>query len=221
MSIIGENHTFAPFTSGKSVAFAGQRLSQITFKTVTDGEGNKTKRDSVCVSIPVLDVSQNEMNAMKGHIVAMVHKAQDGIIREMVLAGHTSVATEQVNFASVLEYLDSESEGTRLTKEDVVAWFDSTNGLADSLRVVFADKLGLSDVPSEGETKRLEQMVTQYRECYASLAGGKKMFEKPIAEKLGKTLEKYCGSEDAIAGRFIGRLNKMVSAEVVDLVDAL
>lgn len=219
MSVLSSDHTMVQFESGKSKAYEGQRLSQITFKTVTDGNGVKTKRDSMCVSIPVLEVSQGHFDALKGHITAMVHKAQDGIVREMVLNGKTSVNDSQIDFNAVLEYLDSESEGTRLTKEDVVAWFDKD--LADSLRLVFADKLGVSDSPTEQETKHVEQKVNQYRECYAALAGGKKMYEKPVATMLYKTLDKYCGEDDVIAVRFSGRLQKMVAAEELSLVDAL
>lgn len=223
MSIISNEHTFVPFVSGKSTAFEGQRLAQITFKTVTDKVTKKqSKRDSMCVSVPVLDVTADNMMAMKSHVVAMIHKVQDSIIRDRVIAGNTSVNDEHIAFNAVLEYLDAESEGSRIKGEDVTAWFDVAEGFADKLRVVFADKLGLSDSPSEAETKQVEQQVNQYRACYVALAGGKKMYEPKVAEKLAATIERYCDTaEDTIASKFYTRLTKMAQTQVLELGDAL
>ena len=110
MSELSRDHTFAPFVAGKSVASSiEQRLAKVTFKTVTDPDTKlKSKKDSKCVSIPMVSRLGSEViEAMKPHILAMYHDAQDGIIRELVEEGKTSVNDAQIDSAAVVAFLAS------------------------------------------------------------------------------------------------------------------
>jgi hypothetical protein len=211
MSVVSNVHTVTIFDSKTSKAYEGQRLARITYKTVRKGENAGTRKDSKCVSIPaVKELSDTVYQAMEPYMLTLYHSAQDSIIRELIDNGATIILDEQINDAAVLEYLAQEAQGSRLTKEVVISWFNES--LADTLTVAFADKLGVSDSPTAEQTKVLEQNINIYRECFAGLAGGKTSYTPEKATKVLRALEIAGDIEgDDIARKFAARLKEMVA----------
>ena len=60
------------------------------------------------------------------------------------------------------------SKSGHISKDKIIAWFDSS--LADSLSIAFANKLGISNEPTEAETKKLGLVIEAYKANYARLA---------------------------------------------------
>src|ERR1700742_1708845 len=147
MSNVSNVHQIVPFDSTKSKPFSGQRLSKISYKT-RKVNGVESKLQSMCVSIPSIEhaeVVQN-LTAFTGHVIALIESTQDAMIREMYESGLTNVPETSISIAKVLEYLDAQSSGSRLTKDEIIAWFDTS--LADTLSIAFADKLGVDSTAS-------------------------------------------------------------------------
>lgn len=213
MSNISSTHTITSFDSKTSKAYEGQRLAKIIYKILKDKDGKELpkKFESVCVSIPPVAsaVIIDNIAAFVPYLRDWYADKQDAIIRARYELGATSISDEQINASAVLEYLEEEAKGGRLTKDDVIIWFKDS--LADTLAVAFADKLGMSNTPSAQEEIRIEQMVAVYRDKFAALAGGKTQYAKDIAIKLQKALE--LADSNPLTDRFTARLDKMINTE--------
>lgn len=227
MSIINSAaHNVVPYVSGKTKAFDGQRLATITYKTIRDKEHPlfNVKRESKAVSLPVIEdavVSEN-LTVLMPHIKAVLYKAQDAIIREKLDNDSklSFITPEDIGMPAILEYLDNSSESGRLTKESVAKWFDET--IADNLMLALADKMGISEHPTQEQSKQIETIVAQFKDKVSALAGGKTMYEAKMCESLKKCLS-LASSDDVIASRFTVRLDKMIAEQnqAVNLFDAL
>jgi len=211
MSDLTNNHTFLPFDSKTSAALAGQRLIKILYKTPSKGDA--PKKQSMCVSVPKLDAALNDAQLARlvPHIEAMLEAAQDGIARDVWESKAMAVTTEQLSIDACIDWLDSESQGDRLTSEKVKAWF--AESIADTLAVAFIDKLGFGDSPDESQLKKVGQAVNVYCDKFASMAGGKTSFAPDVATKLLDVLELIPDQDvGTIGARFKVRLAKMKTA---------
>lgn len=216
MSLVTNAHAVVPFDAKTSKPFDGQRLAKVTYKTPRSGN-IADKKQSICVSIPIIaavDITDH-IQSFVPHIVALCKSSQDSIIKELYEAGASNITDGDISVGKILDYLAEESKGNRLTKEIIVDWFDAS--LADILTVAFAEKMAISDTPTDVESKRLEQTVNVYRDKLASLAGGKTCFPADVAIKLQKALE-LADSDDVMAQRFRERLVKMQQNDTIDLL---
>jgi hypothetical protein len=225
MSIIDQaNHSVVKYDPKTSKPFTGQRLAKVTYKTINDKDNPMygIKRDSQCVSIPMIAVGdiRNNLTALEPHVIEYLQSVQDKIIREKIDAGSKSISTEEISVASMIEWLESNNESGRLTKESVGKWFDESIG--EMLAVVLADKLGVSSTPSDKESAQIMAVVGTFKDKVSSLAGGKTSYEPKMCDSLIKCLE-LAPAGDALASRFMVRLNKMKedASKNVDLIDLL
>lgn len=212
MSVISATaHSVVAYDPKSSKAFTGQRLAKVTYKTVTDktSELYGVKRESKCVSLPLIptaDVISN-IAALAPAVVEYLHSVQDKIVRERVDAGASHITMDEVSIASCIEWLDSNSESGRLTKETVAKWFDET--VAEPLAVVLMDKLGISATPTDAESNKILAVVEAFKGKVASLAGGKTSYEPKVCKSILNALE-LAPAGDVLATRFSNRLNKMI-----------
>ena len=225
MSTISNIHSIVKFDSKTSKALEGQRLAKIGFKQ-TDAmtKAGKTAPESKCVSIPMLiadDIKPDHYILLMPHILNMLEDAQDGIVREMVEAGKNSVADASLTVQACCGFLAQMNASRRLTKEMITGWTESS-GLADALRVRFAELLGVSDEPTPEDEARVEQQVKGYKEKFGMLAGTKTYFEQPVAQNLLKALallDEDTISSDYLAPSFVARLTEMVqNPKMVDML---
>lgn len=229
MSIIDtENHNIVPYVSGTTKAFTGQRLASFNWKTVTDKSSvyYGIKRESKAVSLPMItaEAITDNLIVLMPHIVSMLHSVQDKIIKAKLEIGGDSVVSignELINMKAIVEYLGDSNESGRLTKESVAAWFDES--ISNSLSVVLADKLGISEVPTNAESDKILAIVGKFRADISALAGGKTSYTPKVAAQLLKAVN-HASDEDVIASKFKARLQKMIDVDVIkenDLLNSL
>lgn len=122
MSNISDRHQFATLTKD-SKPLAGQRLVRLIAK----GE-NKSPNlmQSLCVSVP--HVTQEAVveciDRLLPHVVGMVKDAQDKIIREYrIQTGADTVGDHHISMDQVIEWLDANAAGDRVTTEYLQEWF--------------------------------------------------------------------------------------------------
>lgn len=201
------------FDPKSSRARENERLAKIGYKTPKKGV---KKFSSVCVSLPrIVSISDDQLKLLIPHIQNLLESAQDSIIRNRFEEGAQFITDSDVSIQNCIDYLDADARGDRLTAELVKEWFDSA--IADNLIVALGDKFGISDEPTEAETKRLNQAITVYRDKFASMAGGRTVFSPDVAVKLGKVLE-LDDTDTAITVRFANRLKKMAETPADDLM---
>lgn len=225
MSIIDTlNHSVVSYDPKASKPFAGQRLSKVTYKTITDKDNPLCgiKRESKCVSIPLVAVSDviTNVTALAPAIAEYLQTVQDKIVREKIDAGSANIAMADISIAGCIEWLESNNESGRLTKESVGQWFDAE--ISDSLAIVLAEKLGVTGVPTDNESAQVMKVLSTFKDKISGLAGGKTSYEIKLCESLKKVLA-LAPAGDILATRFDARLDKMIkdNSTSVDILDLL
>jgi hypothetical protein len=198
MSNVSNVHGIAPFTSGKSVALTGQRLTRISFKqTEKMKAAGIVALPSVCASVPTLtvDALTPYTAELMPHLLALVEKTQDEIIRTKVETSKgqaTSVHDDEISVSACIAYLNAESAGSRLSGETIGAWFDSM--LNDSLTVVIAEKLGF-ELSTPEQIATVEKHVKNHRDVLMMLAG-KNVILAPRQESAIRNMLALCMDDD-------------------------
>ncbi len=226
MSVIDTtNNTITSYVSGTTKPLNGQRLASFNWKIGTNKDSLwfGIKRESKAVSIPQIaatEIAQN-LSLLTPHIIGFLAGVQDKIIRAALEANDSllHVSNESIGIAAILEYLEDSDESGRLTKESVGVWFDGT--IADSLSIALADKMGISENPTDAQDAQIAALCAQFRTKITGLAGGKTSYPVKLAQSLQKVIA-LAPSEDVLGVRFNARLQKMIEVtESVDLYDAL
>ena len=215
MSVISDRHQFVTYVatgSNKTTAFTGQRLSVVRFKKGKDG---KKAMDSQAVSVPAVTLTDADMSDLVTHINAWFASQQDEIIRDLCIEGKKEVCDDDISVAAVKTYLTQQAAGERLNGDAIRAWFDSE--LADLMLVAFAEKLEIGDSPSDEQAKRLEQMVNVYRDKFASMAGGRTMFDAATRAKLAKALE-LADCSEGIGQKLAAKIKAMSEVSVEEML---
>lgn len=180
---IGNCHTVNAFVAGTSKAMDGQRLAKVGYKKTKD---NPNPLKSVCVSVPMIDTpfTAEQIEKLQDHIVAMVEKAQDGIIRGLYEAnpGLMSVGDDEITIEKCIEFLEMEETGGRLTIEKINAWFVDS-GLSEKL-TEFLRMNGAKKLSGEALEKAVIQSLNGYKGMIAGLSGGKTHYDAKQREKL-------------------------------------
>jgi hypothetical protein len=219
MSHFPSTHLVTAFDSAKSQPLTGQRLAKIRYKTT---KAQVAKFPSVCVSVPFIDVHKQvtDYTPLFPHIAAMLENAQDGIIRSLYESHEgnmTSVQDADISIEACIAFMEAESQGTRLTKEFIGAWFDSD--VAEILQAAFVDKWSWdSSVElSYEQTQKLEQVTKAHKEMFAALAGGKTSYNIGQCAGLLKVLDLADTSDTAekLRARLVGMSTKVDIAEML------
>ncbi len=217
MSVISNTHSINEYVIGVTKPFTGQRLAKVTYKI---DKSTGVKPDSVCVSVPAIEsiAIQAHMNEFIPHIKALVERTQDLIIRSIHESKRDTVSNEDIDIAHVLEYLNEESSGGRITKKDAMEWFEST--LSDPLAVALASKLGVSTEPTKEESDKIERLVNEFKNNISSLTAGNVKYDPNVCGVLIKCLA-LAPEEDSMAVKFRTRLNGMMQKVDSSIADAL
>lgn len=205
MSAISNTHNIKEYVIGVTKPFIGQRLSKVTYKI---DKTTGIKPDSVCVSVSAVQDNDiaDKIEQFIPHIKALVERTQDLIIRNLHESKASVVSDNDINMNAVLEYLNEESSGGRVTKKDASEWFDSV--LSDPLAVALATKLGVSTEPSKEDSDKIERLVSEFKNNISALTAGNVKYDPPVCDVLSKALA-LAPEEDVMRIKFEKRLDNM------------
>lgn len=218
MSNISNTHSI--IASDDFKALSGQRTVSVWFKqTEKMKQEGKEAIKAQSVSIPFLskDAIEENMQALMPHVIGYLETVQKKIITKAIEAGKTEIHTNEIDVTSCINYLDAEAKGDKLSEDDIKSWFDAS--LATLLTVSFADKLGVSDTPSQSQTETIDKMINVVKGKLASLSSPKVKFSPIHAEKIIGCLKLIEG--DNIADRFISRLEAGLKSQEDDMMSLL
>jgi len=204
MSLVSTIHTLFPFVAGKSASLTGQRLARVLYKP---SKTNACKYASVCVSIPFIDKGhvQENLGKLEPYITAMLENAQDSLIKSLYESAEGEldmIIDADISVDALISFMAAEAAGDRITKDRIVAWFDSQ--VAENLSVVFAEKLQLDDVDSPV----IKGHLKVYRDVLSMLAGGKTVLDKKQIIGCRKAIE-LASEADEISVKLTNRLDSM------------
>lgn len=208
MSLISSQHSVIPFIAGKTAPLTGQRLAKVGYKSTVK---TPAMYPSVAVSVPVIESDSvlDSIDSLMVHIVNYLSDVQDKVIRSLYESSQgalTSVGDSDISVSQCIAFLEAESNGGRLTKESVNAWFDSE--AKDVLSAIVADKLGFSDDLSDAQEKMIAQKCAAYREVIGSLSGGATVLI-PAQIKSVRALIEQIEGESTVKEKLISRLTAM------------
>ena len=216
MSNVSTAHTITKFDAKKSQALTGQRLAKIRYKTTAKQDA---KFPSVCASVPFIqdDAIDNTVVIAKllPHIRAMLETAQDGVIRSLYESSDgmlSQVTDTDISIDACIGYLEAESQGSRLTKEFIEAWFDSA--VRDYVYALVSEKLGYSEALTVDQDMTVCKHVNGYRGMYSALAGGKTMYQPNQIKLLQRVLELVDSDDTSV--KLTARLNKMLEVPKIE-----
>jgi hypothetical protein len=223
MSNISDRHSVVPFVSGETKALSEQRLAKIGYK---DRGKNKAKFTSVAVSVPQIDPAQiqENYNRLLPHFGTFLESVQDSVIRSLYESSDgtlTSVSNDDIGIGACVNFLEAESNGSRLTAEKIREWFSTD--LADNMAVWIAEKLGFAsdtgDDLSPAQLEVIAKNVHAYRETFATLSG-KNVFLDPKKIQSLQNAMSLCAENDAdIAQKLVKKLEALsVQAPIAELL---
>jgi hypothetical protein len=193
MSNVSIAHTVTKFDAKLSQALTGQRLAKCRYKTTAK---QAAKYPSVCVSVPYISADSIDntvvISKLMPHIRTMLENAQDGIIRSLYESSDGTlgqVTDNDLSISACISYMEAESQGTRLTKEFIESWFDSS--VSDYVFALITEKLGYGDTETLTPEQELtvKKHVNGYRGMYSALAGGKTMYQPNQIASLKRVLD--------------------------------
>lgn len=141
------------------------------------------------------------------YILNFLEDKENEMIRNDHKNGILNVFIASLGLDKIINKLDLDEAGSRLTKERVEVWFKAE--VLDDLTILFATKLGLDDNSSEEELEKLDMILDCYKKKFISLASNKVLIKEEDCSSMINVI-KSCEAEGSLIGRrFIGKLEKM------------
>jgi len=212
----GSRHAVLEYVSGTSAPNAGQRLAKIILRGQVDAAGEAIK--SKCVSIPHISIDAVKAGIADGSLVPYVmeylESIQDTVIKVAVLNGMSEIHSGIFSINACLEFLDSKSESTRLTKEVVQAFYSEK--LAAALVSLCMASLGVSSIAELSPAKQgsLLKTTKSVEEDISKLAGGATLLPDASIGRIRRVIQTaissgVLSSEDSLLARLNGKLDAM------------
>lgn len=191
----------------------GGRIVKCLYKSIkVDGKMVASKLANSCLEIPFIseEAVTNNMADLVPHIISYLETVQDSMVKTVHSTGTESVNETDFGISRILTTLEASATSGKLTKEQAEAWFDSD--VADNLTVLFADKFGMSDDPSEEDADKLVAICKVYKSKLAALVGPKTFYTPDEATSLVKAINMSEANSSVVGARFVKRLEVMIEA---------
>jgi hypothetical protein len=212
MSSIGNNHSFIALKSAPKAPAEGQTMLRMIRHSIKDKEGKIIEaRESMAALVPAAlqQLTDADCLALKAWILPrIVEPAMIGICNDAIDKGALSIASEQLELPAIVEWLKAQAETAgRLSGEKIKQWY--SDEVAPLFSVALAEKLGFNAAElSEGQAKRIEQSLAQYRDSFAQMASAKVCFDEKKEQSLRKVLA-LADADNPISVTLGARLDKM------------
>ena len=214
MSTISNIHTATVYEPKTSKALTGQRLVKIVAKADKDGNYGEHLQQTMCMSIPLLDVQTVkgfilESSALDAHIVEMLENVQKSLITDKIKSGVKTVSDEELTIAALVNYLEASSDSDKWDSARIAQWFE--DNIAENLA------MKLLEVGNDDETMARKLVIAQKR--FAECLSSKAKISPALCEEINKMLP-FAGDKNAtIYKRFHARVNPEI--KIVDLEESL
>jgi hypothetical protein len=160
----------------------------------------------------ISEIDETQLDKLMPHIVGMLEKAQDGLIRKAYETDPSimSVGDDDISIDACIAFMEEEETGGRLTIESLTEWF--TLGLADKL-TEFLTMHGAKSLSGEKLAHAVTQSLAGYKGMITAMAGGKTHYDATQRAKLTTVLA-MTEDGDEVAERLMARLVSMEKKDV-------
>lgn len=211
------------FTDNTPAAIPGRRNSIIRWKEMSkNGKVYPAMTANRYVNIPAVTLTINhpELNAA---MTEAFQDMQDAVIRSKIETavkagiepGTLQVTEFDISPAAIATWHATTNVGTRLSKEMIENWFDTT--VKDVLILAFASKQGLDPSAFTAENiKPIEQACIQRRSVLAKLAAPGFVVSPQTAMQLSKAVQLSTDQTSKVTSSLLAKLNDMSVVEPLD-----
>ena len=217
------DYKFMTYDAKAPVVEEGKRTIKLMYKVNPKTE--KAAGINSCLLVTPInkdDLTDDVMSRLIPHVINMLEVEQDSIVKVAHKSGVDSISPDNISLDAIILSLETVRASVRMNKEVITNWFNSN--LAETLTVLFADKLGVSDVPTEKDETNINRFLDVYKNKFNGLASNLISYQKEEAEKLLEAVTK-CEVDketDLVSAKIIEKLNKMANpvskTELLDLL---
>lgn len=196
----------------------GDRLAVISYKVTKENNGKKPATRSV--SIPAITL-QVQPACLATALSEAFQKLQDARIRELIdeqlerdpTTASFSIPSHELTPESIAAWTGQKSNGERLTKADLDAWF--TSDLEETLTLALARAVTGDDTtePTSEQLSRITGAVEQHRKLLTGLAAPRVQLPDNIREQLSRAVA--LAPETTIRNKLSAKLTKQSEPEYV------
>jgi len=212
LASLGENlGEFKPYNSANvPVEIAGTRIVKCLYRA-----DNTTGLESSYCRIPTAHLSSSKIadkaNDLSEHVANWLESVEDKQIKAAHGKGQLNIFTTGLSIDSLIAYLEETTEGGRLTKEKIAAWFNVS--FEAPLSEIVANKLGVSLLEAnENQLVNIQRVVNAYKSKFELFASPKASIKTEDMEAMRKAIN-LCGLlDDSLASRFMVRMDKIEAA---------
>jgi hypothetical protein len=208
---------YKPYDSQLPIAeIEGTRIVKCLYQvSKTGANAGKKVAENSFVRIPTKHISEEMIVAriaeLTPYVLSYLQSIEDSIIKEEHKSGLLNLYVDGLSIDKIIEALEASEAGARLTKDKVNEWF--TLEVRDNLVLLFSDKMGLGDNPSEQELDKLGNIIAAYRKKFESLAGGKSAIKEEDCIAMIAVIKSCEADKSIIGSRFIAKLDKLAKKE--------
>jgi hypothetical protein len=200
--------------TGREVAPTGFRVVAVRYKETTAEDGKTkiaAKPAKVCI-VPQIAVTVLEPVTLQQAVQDCVNELQDDLVRTLVNSGKILFAHSDCDATAIAAYAASVSTGKRLSKDSILAWFDSA--VQDKLMAQLTTALsaGGNDV----EVTKLVAAVERYRSSFLKLALPVPSVPQQDAVKMLEKASAATDQDSPVAKAVLAKLQVLAKPVVVE-----
>lgn len=186
-------------TASSNIEQPGHRLAVIRWKDKKNEDGTTVaKQPARCVSIPVVSLSLTPA-CLQASLQTAFEEMQDKLIRSLIEAQTEvtfTVTLDQIAPQAVADFAVAQDGPGKLSSKLLETWFD--NNLSDNLTVAIADKLGITDTPTDEQTAKVGKAVASFRTFITGLASPRANLAPDIVAQLQKATSLVTNEDDKV-----------------------
>lgn len=206
---------FKAYDSQLSIAtITGTRIIKCLYQA--SPKTGKKAQENAYVRVPTHHLTEEHILAsiaeLTPYVLTWLQGLEDIAIKDIHKKGGLSVFPASLSLDKIISALEESSEGARLNKEKIEAWF--TDMLEEELTEQFALKMKLNEDSTTEELAKLQLVLDAYKSKFASLAGGKTYIKPEDCTALIGVIAAVPAASTSLLGiRFTTRLGKMSIAK--------
>lgn len=193
---------------------ADMRLARVIRKSSAK-DSNGMESQGVHIPAYIFDAQHMQSDILRAYVEQCMMDAQDKMVRAITDSGRNIITDSDICADAIAEYLAATDENIgRISGDKVAKWYD--DAVAATLCLTFCEKLGIGEQPTAEESAKIDKILNQYKDCFASMAGKKPQCSELVGSNLLKALDMI--PADAFSLRMRGIVEKAMKQADVDMM---
>lgn len=153
-------------------------------------------------------------------IKALADQQRELIVRA-IEGGAKVLQYSEITLDKVCSSIVPTVRAAKMSGDSIKSWYNLE--AAEVMAVYIADRLGVSENPTDADMVKIAQVSNQVRDNLAKLASPNASFAEPVRASLNRSLDYIIASglDSGLAGKLQSKLNPAQAADKVNLLDML